>query len=113
MLSLIMQKLLKVQNPSRSKPSAGSLNLWPLKMQTMIIMAVVMANMKLPRPGGPSLKGHGGPGCGVGIVLPSAAKAGDTIHDNASKQPKRLRDRDFVRLASDFDLRQLTVVELV
>ena len=89
MPSLIMQKLLKVQNTSRSKPSAGSSNLcghlWALKMQPMIMMAAVMANTKLPRPGGPSLKGHREPGCGVGVVLSSAARVGRTIHDNASK----------------------------
>ena len=50
----------------------------------MIEMAVVIAIMESPRPGGPSLRGHGAES-GVRIALSPAAEARDRIHDIASK----------------------------
>ena len=89
----MMEKQPKVQNPSKAQPHAGVLNLpghiWAIENKAMMITTAMMANMKSQRPGGPSLKGHLRLGCDTVIALSSAAKAGDIIHDKASKGPER------------------------
>ena len=83
--SPIIQKPTNVEHPSKRKPSAGSWNFCghflSLKMLTAIMIRVMIANMKSPRPGGPSFKGHVRLGCGVGIIL-SSAKTEDIFHRN-------------------------------
>ena len=85
-LSLIMQKQANVQNPSESQQNAGFLN-FPdhIVKQATIATTVTIAKIKSHRPGGPTLRGHGGPGCREETALSSAANAGDIMHHQASK----------------------------
>ena len=90
--SPIMHKLPNVV-PSKRKPRAGPWSFcghfFSLKMQAMIMIAIIIASIKSQTPGGPLLKGHVRLSRVWGIALSSSAKAGDTLHDNANKRLKR------------------------
>ena len=108
MPSFIIQKQKNVQSPSKSKQRAEFLKYSDhiVKKATMAT-AVTIANIKSHKPGGPTLKGHGGPGCREGTAVSSAANARDRMHDHASKLVKRTR---LLQHASAFDLKRITVV---
>ena len=109
--SFIMQKQANVQSPSKSKPRAGFLNFCGhIVKQATIVTAVTIAKIKFHKPGGPTLKGHGGPGCREGTALSSVANTGDIIHDHTSNFIKRIRLVQSAGGASAFDLKRITVV---
>ena len=106
--SFITQKQAKVHNPSKNKANPGFLKYSDhIVKQATIRTAITIAKTNSHKPGGPTLRGHGGPGCRKGTALSSIADAKGIMYDHARNIMEGIR---FVRPASAFDSKRITVV---